>query len=203
MVAEGGGRDAKGVAQRGDREAARHPSRGQVVVAITGASGAPYARSLIYELCRRDAFDLSIIVSRAGEMVYEMETGRSVWEERDGGVRVYREDEWTAPFASGSAPLAAMVVVPCSMATLGAIAWGCGRNLIHRVADVCLKETDSYTRSPRDAAAQGASGEYAPLCGSGGSHHAPHAWILPPTVFYGRSRTVRCGAHTRSPWGCS
>jgi 4-hydroxy-3-polyprenylbenzoate decarboxylase len=121
-----------------------------IVVAVTGASGAPYARGLIRELARRDEIRLTVISSRAGEFVYELEIGVPLKEDLPLGVNFYGEDDFTAPFASGSTSLRAMVIVPCTMATLGAIACGNGRNLIHRVADVCLKERRTLILVPRE-----------------------------------------------------
>lgn len=121
-----------------------------IVVAVTGASGAPYARALIRKLAKVETVRLYVIASKAGLFVYELETGGPLAEDIPEGVRLYLEDDFTAPFASGSVPLKAMVIVPCTMATLGAIAWGHGRNLIHRVADVCLKERRTLILVPRE-----------------------------------------------------
>lgn len=124
--------------------------RDSMVVAITGASGAIYARFLIRELARNEGIDLNVIVSRAGFFVYKLETGVSIDQDLPENVRLYREEDFTAPFASGSVPLKAMVIVPCTMATMAAVAWGNGRNLIHRVADVCLKEKRRLILVPRE-----------------------------------------------------
>jgi 4-hydroxy-3-polyprenylbenzoate decarboxylase len=66
------------------------------------------------------------------------------------GVSFFNPKDIGAWFASGSAPSAGMVIVPCSMATLGIIANGCGNNLIHRAADVCLKEYRRLVIVPRE-----------------------------------------------------
>lgn len=126
------------------------PRKDNVVVAVSGASGAPYARVLIRELAKVGSIALTVIASKAGLFVYELETGVSLTNDLPEGVRFYFEDDFTAPFASGSVPLKAMVIVPCTMATLAAIAWGNGRNLIHRVADVCLKERRRLILVPRE-----------------------------------------------------
>lgn len=125
-------------------------SRDSIVVAITGASGAIYARYLIRELSKNEKIDLNIIVSRAGFFVYKFEIGVSIDRDLPENVKLYGEEDFTAPFASGSVPLKAMVIVPCTMATLSAIAWGNGRNLIHRAADVCLKEKRRLILVPRE-----------------------------------------------------
>ncbi|MEJ5301278.1 MAG: UbiX family flavin prenyltransferase [Thermodesulforhabdaceae bacterium] len=121
-----------------------------VVVAVTGASGAPYAQRLIKELVKQDELILTVMASDAGLFVYHLETGVSLKDDLPPGVRFYGENDFLAPFASGSTPLKAMVIAPCTMATLGAIAWGNGRNLIHRTADVCLKEKRTLVLVPRE-----------------------------------------------------
>jgi len=120
----------------------------QVIVAITGASGAPYARLLMYTLASK--VDIHLVASEAGRTVYELEIGKPLQEDLPSGIAVYREHDFAAPFASGSFLSAGMVVVPCSMGTLGAIANGISRNLIHRAADVCLKEGRRLVLVPRE-----------------------------------------------------
>lgn len=121
-----------------------------VVVAITGASGAIYAKYLIRELFKNEGVNLNVIISRAGSFVYKLEIGTPIDQDLPENVRLYQEEDFTAPFASGSFPLKAMVIVPCTMSTLAAIAWGNGRNLIHRAADVCLKEKRPLILVPRE-----------------------------------------------------
>lgn len=109
------------------------------IVAITGATGMPYARKLLRSI-PLDLYAVHLVASAAGKLVYKLETGRELDEDVPGGIQVYAEAEFTAPIASGSFPCAGMVVVPCTMGTLGAIASGLSSNLIHRAADVSLKE---------------------------------------------------------------
>ena len=106
---------------------------------MTGASGALYTRKLL-EVIAAGKFSVHLIASRAGKLVYELETGRRIEEDLPKGVRTYDESDFTAPPASGSFRSEGMVIVPCTMGTLGAIAAGISQNLIHRAADVCLKE---------------------------------------------------------------
>ena len=120
----------------------------QVIVAVTGASGASYARLLMQTLASKVVIHL--VASEAGRMVYELEIGKPLQEDLPSGIAVYREHDFTAPFASGSFLSAGMAVVPCSMGTLGAIANGISRNLIHRAADVCLKEGRRLVLVPRE-----------------------------------------------------
>jgi flavin prenyltransferase len=110
-----------------------------LVVAITGASGAPYAKALLRTLSKDD-LQIHLVASSAGKLVYNLEIGTPLVDDIPPGVLLYDEKDFTAPFASGSFPSEGMVIVPCTMGTLGAIANGLSQNLIHRAADVCLKE---------------------------------------------------------------
>jgi len=110
-----------------------------LVVAITGASGAPYARALIHHVTAA-GIPLYAVASSAGKLVYEIELGTALESDLPPSLHLFQENDFTAPFASGSFPILGMVIVPCTMGTLGAIANGLSQNLIHRAADVCLKE---------------------------------------------------------------
>lgn len=120
-----------------------------LIVAITGASGAPYARALLRSLPQED-FHVHLVASSSGRMVYELEIGRSLEEDIPPSVTLYRETDFAAPFASGSFPAAGMVIVPCTMGTLAAVANGISQNLVHRAADVCLKEGRRLVLVPRE-----------------------------------------------------
>ncbi len=113
--------------------------RSRFLVAITGASGAPYAVAFLRLLKGRE-IPVDLIVSEAGEKVVEHETGLSLKDLRLLGENLFLAKEIAAPPASGSAGYRAMVVIPCTMGTLSAVAHGAARNLIHRAADVMLKE---------------------------------------------------------------
>ncbi len=121
----------------------------QIIVAITGASGAPYARRLLQVLQELEV-GLHVVASDVGRGVYRMETGRFLEDDLAEGIRIYREGDFWAPIASGSTPVSAMVIVPCSMGTLAAVAHGISQNLIHRAADVCLKENRRLVLVPRE-----------------------------------------------------
>ena len=110
-----------------------------LVVAVTGASGAPYARELLRAI-PREAICVHLVASGAGRLVYKIETGVELADDLPPGIVLYDEKDFTAPFASGSFPVMGMAVVPCSMGTLASVACGISQNLIHRAADVCLKE---------------------------------------------------------------
>ena len=109
------------------------------VIAITGASGMLYARELLAYFADRPDLELHAIISAAGEQVLGLELGLTPAQLAPGAVW-HRVDDFTAPMASGSFRARAMVIVPCSMGSLGAIAQGAGRNLIHRAGEVFLKE---------------------------------------------------------------
>lgn len=110
-------------------------------VGITGASGAPYAVRLIEALAENDVF-VEICASEMGEKVLAYEMGglntRKLAETY--GVKRYAPDDLFAPPASGTSVPDATVILPASVSTLGNIANGTGTNLLHRVADVALKE---------------------------------------------------------------
>lgn len=112
----------------------------RVVLAVTGASGMAYAESLIRILGRDPDVELHLVFSDAAKKVLAAETDSNPEELAAPAQKVWRETDIAAPFSSGSWPHAGMIVCPCSMASLGAVANGIGDNLIHRAADVCLKE---------------------------------------------------------------
>lgn len=121
-----------------------------LIVAITGASGAPYAVRLLEQLVAARV-RVSLIVSRHGWRLLETESGiTSLPELRkaaggdpgfwEAAVTVFDDDDRGAAPASGSALSRGMVICPCSMGTLSAVATGSSRSLIERAADVALKE---------------------------------------------------------------
>jgi flavin prenyltransferase len=130
----------------------------RVFLGITGASGAPYAARLIQELGAAGA-ELGICISRSGYEVLATELYRDPSLPRDEiaarlleGVdaRVFAENDWKAPYASGSAQVGAYVICPCSMSTVGTIAAGAMANLIHRAASVAIKEERKLILVPRE-----------------------------------------------------
>jgi len=120
-----------------------------LIIGVTGASGAVYARELLRQV-PGDLFELHLVASKAGRLVYELELGKPLSEDVPPGVRAWTESDFSAPIASGSFPCVGMVIVPCTMGTLGAIAAGLSQNLIHRAADVCLKERRPLVLVPRE-----------------------------------------------------
>jgi 4-hydroxy-3-polyprenylbenzoate decarboxylase len=129
-----------------------------LIVGITGASGAPYAVSLLRALTAAEQ-PVSLIISGHGLRLLHTEMGIQTLDalrEAVGGtswdrsITVYDDRDRGAAPASGSAPSAGMVVCPCSMGTLSAIAAGSSRSLIERAADVTLKERRKLVLVPRE-----------------------------------------------------
>lgn len=131
-------------------------SRLPVVLAITGASGAPYAVRLL-EVLARNRVPVWLIVSRHGWRLLETEAGVANLEALQvatGGdwetVTVFPDDDRGGKPASGSQRTAGMVICPCSMGTVAAVALGTSRSLIERAADVTLKERRRLILVPRE-----------------------------------------------------
>jgi len=125
----------------------------QITLALTGASGMPYALRLLQCLTAAHV-QVNLLVSRAAQVVIGMETALQLPAQPRAMTRylaehfglpaellqVYGREQWNAPVASGTAVAEAMVVCPCTTGTLAAIAQGNSDNLIERAADVSLKE---------------------------------------------------------------
>jgi len=154
------------------------------ILAITGASGMPYALKLIQELKKNSDLELHVIISGAARTILPMEC--QAWEKIINlADYTYNQDQLSAPMASGSWLHQGMVVCPCSMATLAAIAHGLGNNLIHRAADVCLKENRPLILVPRETPLNGIHLQNMLKAQQAG------AVILPPCPgFYHQPRTI-------------
>jgi len=122
----------------------------KIVIAVTGASGAIYAKLLLEKLQTLEAQvnDLSIVMSDNAKQVWEYELGNKAYEHLP--FKFYAKNDFMAPFASGSARFDTMVIVPCSMGTLGRIASGVSDDLVTRAADVILKERRKLILVARD-----------------------------------------------------
>ena len=135
----------------------------KITLAMTGASGADYMLRL-FQCCLQNRIPVQFITSQPGQIVLGMETElkltgppqkmRQQFAEFFGAdqelIEVYSKDQWTAPPASGSSVADAMVVCPCSMGSLASIALGSSDNLIHRAADVVIKEGKRLVLVPRE-----------------------------------------------------
>lgn len=112
----------------------------RIVVGITGASGSILGVRLLERLAVRPAVEVHLIVTRAGEKTLHLECGRKASDVRALAHRWYPVEDIGASLASGSFLTDAMVVIPCSIHTMSAIATGNTANLMTRAADVALKE---------------------------------------------------------------
>ncbi|MFN2501176.1 MAG: UbiX family flavin prenyltransferase [Pyrinomonadaceae bacterium] len=136
----------------------------ELTLAITGASGTIYAHRTLQLLAISGVVDtVNLIMSATAATVAQVETGVNLKDPSPAifngwlglpsdkqFIRYWRLDNFAAKPSSGSNKQAGMIIVPCSMGTLGAIASGAGTNLIHRAADVCLKEQRKLVLVPRE-----------------------------------------------------
>jgi len=134
-----------------------------IVLAFTGASGALYGLRLLECLIRAEC-RVDLIFSKAALMVFAMETDLDLpskpselskfftarYQAKSDQIRVFGREDWMAPVASGSHTAKSMVVCPCTMGTLAAIANGLSDNLIERAADVMIKEGRQLILVPRE-----------------------------------------------------
>lgn len=135
----------------------------RICLAFTGASGMPYGVRLLECLLKSGA-QVDLLYSPVAQVVARQEMdlalpGRAKEAERffaerfeaaPGQLHAYGREEWFAPVASGSNPAQAMVICPCTMGTLAAVACGLADNLIERAADVMLKERRALILVPRE-----------------------------------------------------
>src|SRR6195256_2970151 len=118
----------------------------KLVIAATGASGTIYLQRLLTQIdC--DANEVHLVLSGHAKQVAAQEVDELVV---PSGVSEHGENDLNVPFVSGSARFDAMVIVPCSMATLGRIASGCSDTALLRAADVFLKERRKLILVPRE-----------------------------------------------------
>lgn len=139
------------------------PDQKTITLAFTGASGMPYGIRLLEQLLAHRQ-RVYLLYSQVAQVVARQEMdltlpsspkeAESYFNQRyqlpDGQLRVYGREEWFAPVASGSNPADAMVICPCTMGTLAAIAAGLNQKLIERAADVMLKENRPLILVPRE-----------------------------------------------------
>ena len=112
----------------------------KVIVGISGASGAVYGLRLLERLAGREDVETHLVLSKAGEKTLFLETGKLAAEARNLAHFWHSVDDIGSRLASGSSAMEAMVVAPCSIHTMSAIACGISSNLLVRAADVMLKE---------------------------------------------------------------
>jgi 4-hydroxy-3-polyprenylbenzoate decarboxylase len=123
----------------------------KIVVAVTGASGSVYARLLLDKLVeiKEQWQELSVVFSANAKEVWKTELKNELY--ADYPAHFFSQKDFSAPFASGSGQYDIMIIIPCSMGTLGRIASGVSSDLITRGADVVLKEKRKLICVLRDA----------------------------------------------------
>jgi flavin prenyltransferase len=138
-------------------------SKKTITVALTGASGMPYGIRLLEILLQQNQ-QVYLLYSQAAQIVAHQEMGLTLpsrpkeaeafltdyLNAKTGSLKVFGREEWFAPVASGSNPADAMVICPCTMGTLSAVATGLSQKLIERAADVMLKEQRKLIIVPRE-----------------------------------------------------
>jgi flavin prenyltransferase len=170
-----------------------------LVLAMTGASGAPYGIRLL-EVLVRAGKTIHLVISPAAVEVMEEELGHTVHlepfdlaellgeaarEAAPGQVNYHLHSRFQAGIASGSFPTAGMVICPCSMNTIAAIAHGQSQNLIHRAAEVHLKEKRRLVLVPRETPLSVIQLRNLTLCAEAG------ATVLPAMpAFYTHPKTL-------------
>jgi len=168
-----------------------------IVVAITGASGAPYGVRLL-EVLLAAGREIHLSISPSGQAVIGEELGRRIDLDRfslealfgnvpppSGRIHYHHYKNLMAPVASGSFLTAAMVICPCSGSTLAAVAHAMGENLIHRAAEVHLKERRKLVVVPRETPLS------LPQLKNMQAIHEAGAVVLPAAPgFYARAETV-------------
>jgi len=160
--------------------------KGPVVIGVTGASGVVYAKRLVHWLLE-EGIEVLLTVSKAGRLVIREELGsEDPWGEvRRDLLHVYPEQDWNAPFCSGSFRFRGMAVIPATMGTIGAMASGVCVNNIHRGADVALKEKVPLVVVPRETPLNAIHLENLLRLARAG------AVVLPPSpAFYQGPRTI-------------
>ena len=112
----------------------------KIVVAVTGASGSIYAKQLLTKLQAQKQLinEIAVVFTNNAQQVWQTEIGDEQWKQFD--VKYFSQQDFNAPFASGSGQYNTMIIIPCSMGTIGRIAAGISNDLISRAADVILKE---------------------------------------------------------------
>jgi len=122
----------------------------KIVVAVTGASGSIYAKVLLTKLqhLKEHISELSLVITDNAKEVWKTELDNEAYNNFD--IKSYSKNDFNAPFASGSGQYNTMIIIPCSMGTLGRIASGISNDLISRAADVILKERRKLICVARD-----------------------------------------------------
>lgn len=121
----------------------------RIIVGITGSSGVEYGIKLL-EVCQDLDIQTDLVISPAAEKIIDFEVEENLKEVKEKATKCFEHDNLGAPISSGSVKTNGMVIVPCTMKTLGSLASGVTNNLIARAADVTLKEDRKLVIVPRE-----------------------------------------------------
>lgn len=122
-----------------DKRGMQAPGSNRIIIGITGASGALYGMRAL-SLLREKGFETHLVLSKAGKKVLELETDCTARDAEAIASHTYEANDLGAPIASGSFLTDGMIIAPCTMKTLSAVANSYASNLVERAADVTLKE---------------------------------------------------------------
>ncbi|MDE3269384.1 MAG: UbiX family flavin prenyltransferase [Pseudomonadota bacterium] len=160
----------------------------KVFIAITGASGSIYAERLL-EYLLTFLPRVYLVITASGKQVITHELSNSllkrVMERGTDKIRLFANDDFFAPFASGSNAPSDMVVIPCSMGTLSRVSYGASTNLLERVADVMLKQKKRLIIVPRETPLSVLHLENMLRLAQAGAHIVPAC-----PAFYHKARTL-------------
>ncbi len=123
----------------------------RIILGISGASGLPLAHAMLIHLSSVTQMEIHLVLSQGAQRVMQTETHYTLADFASYAHTVHAIDNMAAAPSSGSWLHQGMIVCPCSMASLAAIATGVGTHLIHRAADVCLKERRPLVLVPRES----------------------------------------------------
>jgi 4-hydroxy-3-polyprenylbenzoate decarboxylase len=158
--------------------------RKRIIVGITGSSGVIYGIEILKELAKRD-WETHLIISESGKRNITLETEYQVEDVESMANRIYTNDDLEAPPASGSFLTTGMIVAPCTIKTLSAIANSYSENLLVRAADVTLKEKRKLVLLVREAPLHKGHLRLMTMAADMGAH------ILPPIPsFYHHPKTI-------------
>jgi len=170
----------------------------RIVVGISGASGSIYGVRLLTKLRQQAGVETHLIVTRPGERTARQETGQTIAELRALADHWYPLDDIGCRLASGSFQAHGMVVAPCSVHTMSAIAHGISSNLLLRAADVTLKERRKLILMVRESPLHlGHLRTMAQLAEMGAILAPPMPAFLPPPRERAGHRRSQCGPRAR------
>ena len=162
----------------------RDSRKKRVIIGITGATGVIYGIEILKELTKKD-LETYLIISESGKKNITLETGYSIRDVESMADKVYANDDFEAPLASGSFLTSGMIVAPCTIKTLSGIANSYSDNLLVRAADVTLKEKRKLVLLVRETPLHKGHLKLMGMAADMGAH------ILPPMPsFYHHPKTI-------------